>query len=76
MANFRKSGSFFGIPEYVPLKKCTCKKSYCQKKYCECFAAGIACGPHCQCLECSNKNIFEKEEKILEKKIGVKLELI
>lgn len=33
---------------------CNCRKTNCQKKYCECFNAGVACGEHCNCMDCCN----------------------
>ena len=40
---------------------CSCKKSYCLKKYCECFQAGMKCTANCKCVDCHNKNSYEKK---------------
>ncbi|KAF0716928.1 hypothetical protein AaE_010970 [Aphanomyces astaci] len=42
---------------------CRCKKSKCSKKYCDCFQAGIACGPRCQCRDCCNHSPKETNTK-------------
>ncbi|ETW09668.1 hypothetical protein H310_00183 [Aphanomyces invadans] len=42
---------------------CRCKKSKCSKKYCDCFQAGIACGPRCQCRDCCNNSPKETNTK-------------
>ncbi|KAF0695431.1 Aste57867_13780 [Aphanomyces stellatus] len=42
---------------------CRCKKSKCSKKYCDCFQAGVACGPRCQCRDCCNHTPKETNTK-------------
>ncbi|CAK4066964.1 unnamed protein product [Aphanomyces euteiches] len=42
---------------------CRCKKSKCSKKYCDCFQAGVACGPRCQCRDCCNHTTRESNTK-------------
>lgn len=54
-------------PKAVPgVRRCTCKSSRCLKKYCVCYAAGVACGPHCFCTDCHNtepRTISEQEKE-------------
>eukprot|EP00349_Pseudokeronopsis_sp_Brazil_P004470 CAMPEP_0202964410 /NCGR_PEP_ID=MMETSP1396-20130829/8487_1 /ASSEMBLY_ACC=CAM_ASM_000872 /TAXON_ID= /ORGANISM="Pseudokeronopsis sp., Strain Brazil" /LENGTH=242 /DNA_ID=CAMNT_0049686487 /DNA_START=1723 /DNA_END=2451 /DNA_ORIENTATION=- len=45
---------------------CNCKKSKCLKLYCDCFAFGQACGPECNCLDCSNCEENEERKAAIE----------
>ena len=40
---------------------CNCKKSNCLKNYCECFQFGLKCTYSCGCVDCKNRNLFEKK---------------
>ena len=40
---------------------CNCKKSNCLKNYCECFQLGLKCTYNCGCVDCKNRNLFEKK---------------
>ena len=40
---------------------CNCKKSNCLKNYCECFQFGLKCTYNCGCVDCKNRNLFEKK---------------
>ena len=40
---------------------CNCKKSNCLKNYCECFQFGLKCTYSCNCVDCKNRNLFEKK---------------
>lgn len=40
---------------------CYCKKSNCLKNYCECFQLGMKCSYNCGCVDCKNRNLFEKK---------------
>ncbi len=40
---------------------CNCKKSNCLKNYCECFQFGLKCTYSCGCVDCKNRNSFEKK---------------
>ena len=40
---------------------CNCKKSNCLKNYCECFQFGLKCSYSCGCVDCKNRNLFEKK---------------
>jgi hypothetical protein len=40
---------------------CYCKKSNCLKKYCECYQIGMKCSLNCKCLDCKNRNNFDKK---------------
>ena len=43
LANFKRPGTFKGVPPLVPERRCTCKKSECKKNYCDCYRAGVKC---------------------------------
>lgn len=38
-------------------KHCNCKRSNCLKLYCECFASGVYCHKHCNCVNCFNNQV-------------------
>ena len=40
---------------------CNCKKSNCLKNYCECYQFGLKCTYNCGCVDCKNRNTFEKK---------------
>ena len=40
---------------------CNCKNSFCLKRYCECFTRMKYCNSSCQCKNCFNTNLHEKE---------------
>jgi hypothetical protein len=40
---------------------CNCKKSNCLKNYCECFQYNLKCTFSCGCVDCKNRNLFEKK---------------
>ena len=40
---------------------CNCKNSFCLKRYCECFTRMKYCNSLCQCKNCFNTNLHEKE---------------
>ena len=40
---------------------CNCKNSFCLKKYCECYQIGMKCSLNCKCLDCKNRNNFDKK---------------
>jgi len=40
---------------------CNCRKSKCLKLYCECFKAQTYCSSFCNCNECKNTVLFEKD---------------
>ena len=40
---------------------CNCKISNCLKNYCECFQFGLKCTYSCGCVDCKNRNLFEKK---------------
>ena len=40
---------------------CNCKKSNCLKNYCECFQFRLKCTYSCGCVDCKNRNPFEKK---------------
>jgi hypothetical protein len=57
MSNFNLTNpelSVAKLPNGKDRKPCNCKNSKCLKLYCECFRAGLACLPTCQCCNCSN----------------------
>ena len=57
MSNFNLTNpelSVAKLPNGKDRKPCNCKNSKCLKLYCECFRAGLACLPSCQCCNCSN----------------------
>ena len=41
--------------------KCTCLKTKCLKKYCVCFLNGEICDENCECCDCSNLTIRDKQ---------------
>ena len=47
---------------------CNCKKSNCLKNYCECFQLGMKCTYNCGCVDCKNRNLFEKKLFYVENK--------
>ena len=47
---------------------CNCKKSNCLKNYCECFQFGLKCTYNCGCVDCKNRNLFEKKLFFVENK--------
>ena len=47
---------------------CNCKKSNCLKNYCECFQLGMKCTFNCGCVDCKNRNLFEKKLFYVENK--------
>ena len=51
---------------------CNCKKSNCLKNYCECFQLGMKCTFNCRCVECKNKNLFDKKLFYVENKTSNK----
>ena len=42
---------------------CNCSKSKCLKLYCECFRRGEYCHPHCQCVNCHNRDEFQDQRQ-------------
>ena len=40
---------------------CNCKKSRCLKLYCQCFAVKMYCHDICNCINCCNIEVHEKE---------------
>ena len=51
---------------------CNCKKSNCLKNYCECFQLGMKCTYNCRCIDCKNRNLFEKKLFYVENKTSNK----
>ena len=51
---------------------CNCKKSNCLKNYCECFQLGMKCTYNCRCVECKNRNLFDKKLFYVENKTSNK----
>ena len=51
---------------------CNCKKSNCLKNYCECFQFGLKCTYNCGCVDCKNRNLFEKKLFFVENKCDFK----
>jgi hypothetical protein len=51
---------------------CNCKKSNCLKNYCECFQFGLKCTYSCGCVDCKNRNLFEKKLFFVENNCDVK----
>ena len=51
---------------------CNCKKSNCLKNYCECFQFGLKCTYNCGCVDCKNRNLFEKKLFFVENKCDLK----
>ena len=40
---------------------CNCKKSNCLKNYCECYQYNLKCTYSCGCVDCKNRNLYEKK---------------
>jgi hypothetical protein len=51
---------------------CNCKKSNCLKNYCECFQFGLKCTYSCGCVDCKNRNLFEKKLFFVENNCDLK----
>ena len=51
---------------------CNCKKSNCLKNYCECFQFGLKCTYSCGCVDCKNRNLFEKKLFFVENNCNLK----
>ena len=51
---------------------CNCKKSNCLKNYCECFQFGLKCTYNCGCVDCKNRNLFEKKLFFVENNCDLK----
>ena len=51
---------------------CNCKKSNCLKNYCECFQFGLKCTYNCGCVDCKNRNLFEKKLFFVENNYDLK----
>ena len=51
---------------------CNCKKSNCLKNYCECYQFGLKCNYNCGCVDCKNRNLFEKKLFFVENKCDYK----
>ena len=54
---------------------CNCKKSNCLKNYCECFQFRLKCTYSCGCVDCKNRNPFEKKLFFVENNCDIKKDI-